>query len=478
VSENRDVTDSDAGMLSADEVRRLDAQYRGLPAFPAWAAAVVPHDLWRQTATLLAERKEAVPADVLDALVEQAMRTAAVDTGAIEGLYEVDRGFTVTVAAMASAWEAEIRQEKGADVEALVLAQRRAYELALDAATAGTPIGEAWIRRLHEEVCAAQDTYPVRTPQGPQFHQLPKGAYKRHANHIYKADGTTHAFAPVDDTPAEMHRLVEVLRSQQFRAAHPVIQAAYAHYALAAVHPFADGNGRVARVLASVYLLRATSLPLVVWADQRAIYLDALAGADEGRPQRFVDFVLWQAVDLQRDVADQLAVAELAPVDASLERVRRAMISQGDLTHAEVELVAARLFQELEKSVQTHLDALTWPPGVDRQLIEESGAGHQVVGYRPPQNQNLTGFVILGHAPAQVRIGTTLQVLIATRPDAPFAFRLHCIGRSDDVDLRLDEVHPTLSSTAQRRIATWVERLVRTAVADFAVQFERAADPH
>lgn len=30
-----------------------------------------------------------------------------------------------------------------------------------------------------------------------------------------------------------------------FVKAHPVLQAAWAHFAFVAVHPFADGNGRV-----------------------------------------------------------------------------------------------------------------------------------------------------------------------------------------------------------------------------------------
>lgn len=469
------MTDSEAGVLSPDDERRIDALYQGLPPFAAWAGASIAADLWQQAAAILAERKASVAPDVLDELVEQAMRTAAIDTGAIEGLYEVDRGFTFSVAAMASAWQAEITEEKGPDVAALVLAQRRAYGLALDAATAVTPISEAWIRRLHEVVCAAQRTYPVRTPQGPQFHELPRGTYKRYPNHIRKADGTEHAFAPVPDTPAEMHRLVEVLRSEEFQDTHPVIQAAYSHYALAAVHPFADGNGRVARVLASVYLLRATSLPLVIWADQKGAYLDALSAADAGRPQRFVDFVLSQAVDLEQEVAERLLTAGVPAVNESLERIRRSMLSHGHLTHADIELLAARLFQELRDIVQSQLDGVPWPPGLKHEVVRGSSAGDQVVGFRPSQNQPITGFRFFVAAPAKVEVEAHLQVLIATRSDAPFAVRLHRINAADGLDLRIEEVHPMLNTAARRRISTWVEGLVRSALDDVAVQAEAAA---
>lgn len=124
--------------------------------------------------------------------------------------------------------------------------------------------------------------------------------YKAQPNHVVQADGSSHAYAPVDDTPGEMHRLVSELRSTEFASAHPLLQASFAHHALAAVHPFSDGNGRVARVLASVYLLRAVSVPLVVFADQRGLYLQALAAADEGRLSAFVDFIEERAVDAIR----------------------------------------------------------------------------------------------------------------------------------------------------------------------------------
>jgi hypothetical protein len=43
---------------------------------------------------------------------EIAKRFAALDTGAIEGLYEVDRGFTYTVAFETAAWEVELERNQ------------------------------------------------------------------------------------------------------------------------------------------------------------------------------------------------------------------------------------------------------------------------------------------------------------------------------------------------------------------------------
>ena len=87
-----------------------------------------------------------------------------------------------------------------------------------------------------------------------------------------------------------MQRLIAELRTPDFEQAHPILQAAYAHYALVVVHPFADLNGRAARALASTFLLQTQHIPLVVFANQRNEYLDALSAADRGDYRAISDF--------------------------------------------------------------------------------------------------------------------------------------------------------------------------------------------
>jgi fido (protein-threonine AMPylation protein) len=64
--------------------------------------------------------------------------------------------------------------------------------------------------------------------------------------------------------------------------AHPVVRSAWLHHRFVCVHPFQDGNGRVARALTLLVLLRNHYAPLVVDRNQRADYLDALDEANEG----------------------------------------------------------------------------------------------------------------------------------------------------------------------------------------------------
>lgn len=57
------------------------------------------------------------------------------------------------------------------------------------------------------------------------------------------------------ELPALVDRACEQL-AEMTSSAHPAMSAAWAHVVIAAIHPFRDGNGRVARVLASLAMYR------------------------------------------------------------------------------------------------------------------------------------------------------------------------------------------------------------------------------
>jgi len=228
-------------------------------------------------------------------------------------------------------WEAEL-EKLGPDVRGHFEAQRRALDLVLDIATRQTPIGEAYIRELHAEVCAHQQTYRAKTQLGWQDIALPKGEYKSEPNHVVLSDGSMHWYAAPDDVGAEMHRLVEQFHSEEFLAAPSLLQSAYAHHALVTVHPFADGNGRTARALASVFLYREAGIPLVIFKDQQIKYWDALAAADDGELQPFIIFVEDRALDTLAMLTDRLQQAQQKSLDDRGRHIRRLLISHSDFS--------------------------------------------------------------------------------------------------------------------------------------------------
>lgn len=322
---------------SEDEVRRqlaaADAAYEPFAPFSEWAAEPVGLGSWDDAVARLADVRSRTPVEAVRAALGEVLRSAAVDTGAIEGLYAADRGFTRSVARNVISLD-QAEAEAGPGFRRNYEAQLAGFELALHLATGDEVITEAAVRELHRVTCAGQDTYRVLTSVGFQALTLPLGAYKEHPNHVELADGSLHAYAPVDRVGEEMHRLVTEMRSAEFLSAPAVVQAAFTHHAFVAIHPFADGNGRVARLLASVWLLRAASIPLWVETTDRARYLDALVAADQGDRQPFLRLVTSLSLSLLRDLS---VVIETPPRHLIDDSEDEAVEAAADVLAAEVQ---------------------------------------------------------------------------------------------------------------------------------------------
>lgn len=62
--------------------------------------------------------------------------------------------------------------------------------------------------------------------------------------------------APTDEVTVLMDKYLEWLNSQEANEIDPVLEAGITHYELVRIHPFVDGNGRTARVMASLVLFK------------------------------------------------------------------------------------------------------------------------------------------------------------------------------------------------------------------------------
>lgn len=99
---------------------------------------------------------------------------------------------------------------------------------------------------------------------------------------------------------------------------HPVVHAAIHHAWFERIHPFADGNGRVGRLLLNFMLLQQGYPPAVILKAQRPRYLRALELADDGNPNPLAE-VIARSVSgtLTRFLIPNLAgAAKLIPLSA------------------------------------------------------------------------------------------------------------------------------------------------------------------
>lgn len=133
-------------------------------------------------------------------------------------------------------------------------------------------------------------TYHVR-----QIHKLvlsnidddKAGAYRSTQVRIAGAD---HTPPEAWEIPRLMTAWSDWLSAQQAKT-HPVALAALVHHRLVAIHPFIDGNGRTARLVMNLSLMRKGYPPTVIRKIQRKQYYRVLAEADAGDMKPLVNFV-------------------------------------------------------------------------------------------------------------------------------------------------------------------------------------------
>jgi len=460
-------------MEPTTELTSIEKPYRGFPPFADWPELTAEEiDLWDLYAGELDERRQAARTEDFERAVEVAVRAAAVDTAAIEGLYQVDRGFTMTVATQAAAWQQAFDQ-RGEEARRHFEAQLEAYESVIDAVTESRPITEMWVRQLHATLCEAQDSYRVLTSQGWQDQRLPKGAYKDRPNNPRRPDGTVHAYAPVDDVGGEMARLIGEIRSPAFDAAHPVSQASYVHYALVVIHPFADGNGRVARAVASVFYYRACSIPVLIYLDQRNAYLDVLESADRGDPRALVRFFFDRGLDTLALVKETLARASARPVEQVAAELKKLFFTPQGLSHDEMDAVALRLLGHIENEVRRRFESLGLPEEIVLRFPKGSGtlafgpaAGYRFVDRKPAPFLSIQ---ITSQPPATAKVGSWVRVLVALDSSNPFPLLVQRSGQHQ-LPSRLEDAYPELGESLKARLGAWVEQLLSELLTDLEKQ--------
>lgn len=131
-------------------------------------------------------------------------------------------------------------------------------------AKSSLPISEWEIRQIHSLVCKGDRR---------------AGAY-RTVNVM--AAGTNYRYPDAVKVPDLMAEFGDWLSQADTHPLHPVEIAAEIHARCVTIHPFTDGNGRVARLLMNLHLLR-TGYPLaVVKAAERAAYIEAVVAWQSG----------------------------------------------------------------------------------------------------------------------------------------------------------------------------------------------------
>lgn len=219
--------------------------------------------------------------------VKKLQREWAIETGIIERLYSWDRG--VTEILIEQGIESSIISHKGGvprdeaeHIQNVIQDHLGIVEGLFSYIKGDEPLTEYFIRNLQAQFTAHQSHTEAITASGDVIQvSLQRGEYKKLPNNPRRQDGSVHAYCPPEFTKEEMESLISIYREAENKYASEV-KAAWLHHRFTQIHPFQDGNGRVARALASLVFLKDGLFPLVIRESDRYEYIGALESADDG----------------------------------------------------------------------------------------------------------------------------------------------------------------------------------------------------
>ncbi|VVB54840.1 Fic/DOC family protein [uncultured archaeon] len=147
----------------------------------------------------------------------------------------------------------------------------RAFDLIEDIAKKKKPIDHVTIQQIHEVVTA--------------------GILEESGKYRSKNVRITGAVK----TPPDWSKIVKLMdgltEKKSGSKTHPVETAAYLHHRFVQIHPFIDGNGRVARLLTNLYLITWGYPAILLKNEDRGKYYKFLRAADAGNLGTFANFI-------------------------------------------------------------------------------------------------------------------------------------------------------------------------------------------
>ncbi|WP_069188809.1 Fic family protein [Candidatus Terasakiella magnetica] len=182
-----------------------------------------------------------------------------------------------------------------------------AIDFLYDVVSHNRGVSESFIKELNALLLKGVDYIPAINEQGQKINKpATPGQYKKQANRVLQTDGSVHHFVEPIHVSSEMAKLCDWIESQKGDL-HPIAVGAVAHYNLVRIHPFDDGNGRGARILMNLILMKAGYPPAIVKNEKRRKYLEVLQEANTGNLEPFVEFIVSSLAITQEMILEDMA---------------------------------------------------------------------------------------------------------------------------------------------------------------------------
>ena len=351
-------------------------RWTGLDPLPAnWRAWIDPElegltDEWEDERVGLEQRNAYI------SFLGRLRRQWAVETGVLERLYSVSEHGTKTL--IEKGLDASLISHEDTpgkepwEVLAMIEDQHLAIESLYDFVGGKRPLTTSYIKELHCILTRHQENYEAVSALGQHISKpLRRGVWKDEPNGI---PGEVE-FCPPFSVDAEMVELLRQYSNHENDGVPPEILAAWLHHRFILIHPFADGNGRVARCLATLVFLKPRRFPLVVTRDDKSNYISSLRAADEGKLEQLAKFfgglqakAIREAFSLSEEFTEgAAAVADiLGRVTKRWESARNASKGQVFTTADALQVIAQKRLDEVAGQVTEHIRG--WGKGFKARL--------------------------------------------------------------------------------------------------------------
>jgi Fic family protein len=262
------------------------------------------------------QRQRLTNSRALQLFEKKMAREWAIETGVIENLYSIDRGVTqllIERGIEASLIPHGATNRPVSEVVAILKDQQDTLEGLFDFVTNRRNLSTSYIKELHQSLTRNQPTTEAVDQIGRSVEvELLRGEWKKQPNNPTRPNGNLHFYCPPEHVSAEMDQLILIHEQHNKNNVSPEVMAAWLHHRFTQIHPFQDGNGRVARALASIILLKHGWFPLVINRDFRDLYIDSLENADDGNLTPLINLIceeqkkaLVKALSLSEDALRQ-----------------------------------------------------------------------------------------------------------------------------------------------------------------------------
>ncbi len=185
-------------------------------------------------------------------------------------------------------------------------------------------ITESLIKEFHKMILVE--------PYSSADAEVNPGEWKKFPNYLLSVTGERVDFAPPTDVAEMMNSLINWLNNQiappkrkkHKYDLHPLLISASFHQQFIDIHPFGDGNGRMARILTNLILMLCNYVPIIVQSEDREAYYQALNSSSATNPQEISIFFgkqLIKSLKMTLEVAKGNGLESQKEIDNSLKNL-------------------------------------------------------------------------------------------------------------------------------------------------------------